>query len=96
MTDWYIRPMHAADCSAAVEVHLLAFQGFFLTFLGSRFLGELYSAILDDPSGKSGGAAILPLIPSSKDLVKKMFAVRNPLPFERFPRLMKFQEEDRI
>jgi GNAT superfamily N-acetyltransferase len=32
-------------------VHLAAFPGFFLTFLGPAFLRELYLGILQDPSG---------------------------------------------
>lgn len=37
--------------SAVVRVHLASFQGFFLSFLGSAFLAELYSGILTDTSG---------------------------------------------
>jgi glycosyltransferase involved in cell wall biosynthesis/ribosomal protein S18 acetylase RimI-like enzyme len=46
-----IRAMRMDDCAAVVSVHLRSFQGFFLTFLGSRFLNELYAGILGDPSG---------------------------------------------
>jgi hypothetical protein len=34
-----------------VEVHLQSFPHFFLTFLGSAFLAQLYSGIIADPSG---------------------------------------------
>lgn len=37
-----VRPMQALDIEPVVDVHLDAFPGFFLTFLGPRFLGLLY------------------------------------------------------
>jgi ribosomal protein S18 acetylase RimI-like enzyme len=41
--------MTLADCGRVVDVHLAAFQGFFLTLLGPRFLRLLYSeAVLMD------------------------------------------------
>lgn len=43
--------MQPPDVEAAVSVHLQAFQNFFLSFLGPRFLRELYASILSDPSG---------------------------------------------
>jgi ribosomal protein S18 acetylase RimI-like enzyme len=46
-----IRRMEMGDCAAVVSIHLRSFQGFFLTFLGHRFLKELYSGILADPTG---------------------------------------------
>lgn len=46
-----IRMMTMGDCSAVVTIHLHSFQGFFLSFLGYHFLRELYSGILEDPSG---------------------------------------------
>jgi ribosomal protein S18 acetylase RimI-like enzyme len=48
-----VRVMLFDDIAEVVEVHLKSFQGFFLSFLGARFLYELYSSILDDPSGIS-------------------------------------------
>jgi ribosomal protein S18 acetylase RimI-like enzyme len=48
-----VRVMLYDDISEVVEIHLKSFQGFFLTFLGSRFLYELYTGILDDQSGIS-------------------------------------------
>ncbi len=46
-----IRLMEQRDIEAVVQVHLAAFPNFFLTFLGSAFLRELYTAILRDSSG---------------------------------------------
>jgi len=43
--------MVASDIQQVVAVHMSAFKGFFLTFLGPRFLSELYCAILADGSG---------------------------------------------
>jgi ribosomal protein S18 acetylase RimI-like enzyme len=48
-----VRMMCDDDVMEVVGIHLKSFQGFFLTFLGSRFLYELYAGILDDPSGMS-------------------------------------------
>ena len=46
-----IRPMTAADVPAVTDVHLAAFPGFFLTFLGRGFLRQLYRGIVEDASG---------------------------------------------
>lgn len=46
-----IRPMTAADAKTVASIHLEAFQGFFLSFLGDRFLRELYRAIVADDDG---------------------------------------------
>lgn len=46
-----VRPMLQSDVDQVVEVHLLAFQHFFLSMLGPAFLRELYIGILRDPSG---------------------------------------------
>jgi ribosomal protein S18 acetylase RimI-like enzyme len=46
-----VRPMQLADVKDVVEIHLKSFRGFFLTFLGPRFLSEFYMGILDDPAG---------------------------------------------
>ena len=46
-----IRAMLSADVASAVRIHIGSFQGFFLSFLGPRFLRELYTGILKDPSG---------------------------------------------
>ncbi len=42
--------MQTSDVNAVVDVHLQAFQGFFLSFLGRAFLRELYLAVAADPS----------------------------------------------
>lgn len=42
-----VRPMSTADASAVAEVHVAAFQGFFLTCLGTRFLGLYYRSIVE-------------------------------------------------
>jgi ribosomal protein S18 acetylase RimI-like enzyme len=46
-----IRPMSPADVGEVTAVHLAAFPGFFLSFLGPRFLRELYRAIVADEEG---------------------------------------------
>jgi ribosomal protein S18 acetylase RimI-like enzyme len=46
-----LRSMTLGDVDGVVAVHLQAFRGFFLSFLGPRFLKELYVGILGDPSG---------------------------------------------
>jgi hypothetical protein len=42
--------MRISDVPKVVEIHLLGFSGFFLTFLGSAFLREFYTATLADTS----------------------------------------------
>jgi GNAT superfamily N-acetyltransferase len=69
---------------AVVAVHLRAFPGFFLTFLGPRFLREFYGSFLVDPTGiafvaaAEGGGEVLgsvvgPLVPAGyfKRLLKR-------------------------
>jgi GNAT superfamily N-acetyltransferase len=46
-----IQIMQTGDINGVVSVHLASFQGFFLTFLGRRFLSELYHSIIMDPAG---------------------------------------------
>lgn len=46
-----IRLARNADISAMVLVHQAGFPGFFLTFLGPKFLDQLYAALLNDPDG---------------------------------------------
>ncbi|MEA2338598.1 MAG: hypothetical protein QOE82_2605 [Thermoanaerobaculia bacterium] len=43
-----IRPMHASDVDAVAALHQAAFPGFFLAFLGRRFLREIYRALMTD------------------------------------------------
>ena len=51
MNSTKLRPVTQMDALACAEIHLCAFPGFFLTFLGTDFLCELYTAIACDPSG---------------------------------------------
>lgn len=51
MREISVRQMKEDDAPACVEIHLRAFKGFFLTFLGERFLRELYASIACDPGG---------------------------------------------
>jgi ribosomal protein S18 acetylase RimI-like enzyme len=44
-------PMTPADLQEVVEVHLASFPGFFLTFLGRRFLTLLYEQMQHDDEG---------------------------------------------
>jgi ribosomal protein S18 acetylase RimI-like enzyme len=46
-----IRPMTVQDVRDVARVHIEAFPGFFLTFLGAGFLRELYRGIVKDPAG---------------------------------------------
>jgi len=46
-----LREMQPSDIDQVVNVHLSSFQGFFLTFLGPRFLSLLYAYILSSPDG---------------------------------------------
>jgi ribosomal protein S18 acetylase RimI-like enzyme len=43
--------MDAADVPAVVNIHIHSFPTFFLTFLGSGFLRQLYAAIIEDSTG---------------------------------------------
>lgn len=45
------RKMEKTDVPKVVDIHLRGFPGFFLTFLGPRFLRQFYLAILAHPSG---------------------------------------------
>lgn len=46
-----IRHMEARDLDDVVMIHMTSFPGFFLSFLGPRFLREFYSAFLTDTTG---------------------------------------------
>lgn len=50
VTEISLRKMTQSDLDLVVDIHYLAFKGFFLTFLGPGFLYELYRFIIDDPS----------------------------------------------
>lgn len=51
MNDLLPSQMLRPDIEAVVGVHLQSFPDFFLTFLGRRFLCELYRGIVDDETG---------------------------------------------
>ena len=42
------RPMAPGDLGRVVEIHLVSFPGFFLSFLGPRFLREFYRGTVND------------------------------------------------
>ena len=46
-----IRTMKQNDVVTVVKVHLASFPGFFLSFLGTRFLALFYSGICNAPEG---------------------------------------------
>ncbi|MDH7568696.1 MAG: GNAT family N-acetyltransferase [Armatimonadota bacterium] len=46
-----IRPMEPPDLGAVVAIHLESFPGFFLSFLGPRFLSLLYESLSADAEG---------------------------------------------
>lgn len=46
-----IRKLQTSDVADVVAVHLASFPGFFLSFLGPRFLSLLYSGICTAPEG---------------------------------------------
>jgi len=50
---FHIRKMTQHDINQVVNVHLAAFENFFLTFLGKNFLLVLYSFIVSEKSGIS-------------------------------------------
>lgn len=47
--DVIIEKLRAQDIDASVDVHMRAFTGFFLSFLGPSFLRQLYLAYCDHP-----------------------------------------------
>jgi GNAT superfamily N-acetyltransferase len=49
--EWIIRKAEYRDIDQIVEVHMSSFPGFFLTFLGFRFLKLLYQEINAHPHG---------------------------------------------
>jgi ribosomal protein S18 acetylase RimI-like enzyme len=51
MNQVIIRKLIISEVPSIVDIHQKTFPNFFLTFLGSAFLLELYTAILSDPSG---------------------------------------------
>lgn len=63
-----IRPLKKSDISSIVEMHIIAFPGFFMTLMGKRFLVEYYNTVFDyeysinliatNNSGESVGFAV--------------------------------------
>jgi len=49
--DFRIVPIEHKHVPGIVDVHLRAFPGFFLTFLGPKFLAVFYGSFLVDPTG---------------------------------------------
>lgn len=47
--EYSIRPAHAGDIASLGQIHIQSFPGFFLTFLGPRFLKVLYGKTLEQP-----------------------------------------------
>jgi ribosomal protein S18 acetylase RimI-like enzyme len=50
-TGLILRSIRPSDIPKVVEIHMQAFPGFFLSFLGPAFLSLLYQGILCDPGG---------------------------------------------
>lgn len=46
-----VRSIEVQDVDSIVEIHLKSFEGFFLTFMGQKFLKVLYQSICKDPTG---------------------------------------------
>lgn len=46
-----IRPMEARDVPAVVRIHVESFTGFFLSFLGPKFLALFYEGVRTHPQG---------------------------------------------
>ncbi|MGZ5453777.1 MAG: GNAT family N-acetyltransferase [Candidatus Aminicenantales bacterium] len=46
-----IREMGPGDIPEVVAIHLESFPGFFLSFLGPKFLALLYAGVMDHPQG---------------------------------------------
>jgi len=78
-----IAPLHGRHISSVVRVHLKAFPGFFLSFLGPRFLKEFYMAFVNeetsigliavDAGGQVAGAVVGSMKPAGffRRLVKR-------------------------
>lgn len=78
-----IRPLIDSDLKMVVKIHQSSFPGFFLSFLGPRFLELFYRSFLEDPTGigfvstdENGcilGSVVGPLVPGGyfKRLLKR-------------------------
>jgi GNAT superfamily N-acetyltransferase len=76
---WRILPMEARHINEAGNVHQAAFPGFFLSFLGPRFLRELYRAFALADSG----VALVVEDPSSGELLGVVAGTLDPQGFFR-------------
>jgi ribosomal protein S18 acetylase RimI-like enzyme len=74
--------MKKQDVDRVVEVHLASFQGFFLNFLGSRFLSLYYSGICSSPEG-------IALIHANEDGIPVGFVVGASDPRGFYSKLLK-------
>lgn len=79
--DPHIVCANLSHLDAIVQIHLAAFEGFFLEFLGMRFLKELYRGFLEEP-------ACLCLVAIDRNDVVG-FAVGTTEPEEFFRRLLR-------
>jgi ribosomal protein S18 acetylase RimI-like enzyme len=74
----YLEPMRTCHLEAVVRVHRESFPGFFLTFLGPRFLRLLYREILATP----GHAAVV-AVDSGGEVTGFVAGVERPSGFYR-------------
>lgn len=51
ITNLVVVPMKPEYVSSVVQIHLVSFDGFFLTFLGPRFLSLYYLCVCEAPEG---------------------------------------------
>ncbi|HOK96038.1 MAG TPA: GNAT family N-acetyltransferase [Anaerohalosphaeraceae bacterium] len=49
--NYKIIPLQKSHIDLVVDIHIKAFPGFFLSFLGPRFLKEFYQSFAEDPIG---------------------------------------------
>jgi ribosomal protein S18 acetylase RimI-like enzyme len=77
---YIVRNMAIADLDEVVEVHIHAFQGFFLTMLGRSFLHDLYKSFIDDPFSIC--------LVAEKNLLVKGFVVGNLKPDKLFRKML--------
>lgn len=82
MKEPLIRPMKIEDVATVVKVHLASFPGFFLTFLGPRFLALFYSGICSAPEG-------IAFVYLDKDGVPTGFVAGSSNPGGFYSRLLK-------
>jgi ribosomal protein S18 acetylase RimI-like enzyme len=80
---WKIRALDLHHIQEVLEIHLASFPGFFLSFLGRRFLREFYSAFLHEESG----VALIVEEPGSNQVLGCVVGTTLPTGF--FKRLLK-------